>query len=162
VEDDLDIPRINKTRGLEMSEESVGNPPRSFLIVSIVALLWNLFGVMSYLGQVTMSPETLSAMPEAERALFDGMPAWATGLFAIAVFSGVLGCVGLLLKKTWSVPVFMASLAAVVVQFGYWLFFAGSIDVYGPAAIMMPLLVTAAAIFLVWYSQDAKIKGWLS
>jgi hypothetical protein len=26
----------------------------------------------------------------------------------------------------------------------------------------MPALVTAVAVFLVWYSRDAKAKGWLS
>ncbi len=32
-----------------MSEESIGGPPRSFLIIGIIALVWNLFGVMSYI-----------------------------------------------------------------------------------------------------------------
>ena len=62
-----------------MSEETSGGTPRSFLIIGIVALLWNLMGVMSYIMQVTMSPEALANMPEAERALMESLPAWATG-----------------------------------------------------------------------------------
>ena len=59
-----------------MSEESPGAPrPRSFLIIGIVALIWNLFGVMSYMMHVKMSPETLAQMAEAERALLESSPA---------------------------------------------------------------------------------------
>lgn len=132
------------------------------MIISIVALLWNLLGVMSYIMQVTMSGDMMANMSEAERALYETMPAWVTGAFAIAVFGGVAGCVGLLLKKAWCVPVFLISLAAIIVQFGYWLFATDSIAVIGNEVFWMPALVTAVAVFLVWYSRDAKAKGWLS
>lgn len=144
-----------------MSEESIGGTPRSFLIIGIVALFWNLVGVASYITQVTMSPEALTNMPEAERALMESIPAWATSAFAIAVFGGVLACVGLLLKKAWCAPLFLVSLAAIIVQFTYWLFMTNSMQVYGMGVIGMPLLVTVIGIFLVWYSRDAKRKGWL-
>ena len=145
-----------------MSEESIGGTPRSFLVIGIIALLWNLMGVMSYIMHVTMSPEALANMPEAERALMESSPAWATGAFAIAVFGGTLACVGLLLKKAWSAPLFLVSLVAIVVQFTHWLFMTAAMEVYGMEALGMPLLVTVIAIFLVWYSRSAKAKGWLS
>lgn len=145
-----------------MAEESSGAAPRSFLIISIVALLWNLFGAVSYIMQITMSAETLANMPEAERVLNESIPSWVTGVFAIAVSGGVIGCVGLLLKKTWCIPVFLVSLAAVVLQFAYWLLLTDAIDVYGPEAVAMPLFVTVIAVFLPWYSRGAKSKGWLT
>lgn len=144
-----------------MSEESIGGTPRSFLIIGIVALLWNLVGVAFYLMHVMIGPEALASMPEAERVLMESLPAWHTGVFAIAVFSGLSGAAGLLLKKAWCGPVFMTSLIAVIVQFGYWLGVADAIEVYGTEAYYMPLLVTAIAVFLVWYSRDTKGKGWL-
>jgi hypothetical protein len=155
------VPRKTIEKGDPMSEQPIGAAPRSFLIISIVALLWNLFGVMSYIMHVTISPEALAAMPAAERALYETSPAWVTGAFAVAVFAGVAACVALLLKKAWAVPLFLVSLIAVVAQFGHWLFVAESIEVYGMEAIFMPLLVTVIAVFLVWYSRDAKRKGWL-
>ena len=145
-----------------MSEESDGGSPRSFLVIGIVALVWNLFGVMSYMMHVTMSPEALAQMAEAEKVLLESSPAWTTGIFAISVFSGLLGCVGLLLKKAWAAPVFLVSLLSIIVQFGHWLFLTEAMEVYGTEAVIMPLLVTAAAVFLVWYSRNAKSKGWLS
>ena len=145
-----------------MSEVAIGGPPRSFLIISVAALIWNLLGAMSYIMEVTRSPEALAQMPEAERLLIETLPSWVTGAFAIAVFAGLLGCVALLLKKAWAVPLFLVSLVAVLLQMGYWLFMTSAMDVYGPEAVFMPLLVTVIGIFLVWYSRDAKAKGWLS
>ena len=68
----------------------------------------------------------------------------------------------MMLKKGWAAPLFLVSLLAVIVQFGHWLFLANAMEVYGTEAVFMPLLVTAIAAFLVWYSRDAKSKGWLS
>jgi len=144
-----------------MSEESIGGTPRSFLIIGIVALLWNLVGVASYLMHVMIGPEALASMQEAERALMESTPAWANGVFAIAVFAGLSGCVGLLLKKAWSVPLFLVSLVAMIVQFSHWLFMTTAVEVYGSEAYTMPVLVTVIGIFLVWYSRDTKGKGWL-
>lgn len=144
-----------------MSEESIGGTPRSFLIIGIVALLWNLLGVASYLMHVMISPEALAEMPEAERALMESSPAWATGAFAIAVFAGLLGSVGLLLKKAWCVPIFLVSLVAIIVQFSHWLFMTTAVEAYGSEAYTMPALVTVIGIFLVWYSRNTKAKGWL-
>lgn len=145
-----------------MSEQSIGGPPRAFLIISIVALLWNVLGVASYIMQVTMSPEALAKMSEAERALMEAMPSWVTGAFAIATFGGLLASVGLVLKKAWCVPLFLVSLIAIILQFGYWLGVMDAAAVYGAEAFFMPALVTVIAVFLVWYSRDARGKGWLS
>ena len=145
-----------------MSEESIGGTPRSFLIIGIVALLWNVMGVYVFVAQETMSAEAMAHYTEAQKALMDSVPAWATGVFAIAVFSGLLGCVGLLLKKAWSVPVFLVSLIAIVVQFTHWLFMTNSREVYGSEVFIMPALVTVIGAFLVWYSRGANAKGWLS
>jgi hypothetical protein len=145
-----------------MSEEASQKPARSFYIISGVALLWNLLGVGFYVAQVTMSQEALNALPDAERILMENTPSWATSAFAIAVNAGALGCLLLLLRRAWAVPVLIASLLGVVVQMVHSLFIADSIEVYGPGGMIMPIMVTAISIFLVWYSRNAKEKGWLS
>ena len=63
-------------------------PPVWFWVVSVTALLWNLVGVMNYLNQAFNQVALLEAMDQAQRTAFEGIPAWATAAFAIAVFSG--------------------------------------------------------------------------
>jgi hypothetical protein len=144
-----------------MPESSLARPPRGFWIIGLVALAWNLIGVMSYLMNVTAGPAALAALPEAERSLYTDIPAWATAAFAIAVFGGVLGSIALLARKAWAVPVFLVSLVAIVVQMAHALFMSALLEVRGASAAVLPLLILAIAACLVWYSRSAKERGWL-
>ena len=134
---------------------------RSFWIIGGIALVWNLMGVAAYLMDVTMSPEALEALPEAERALRDEFPSWITSAYAIAVFGGLLGCVLLLMRKALAVPVFIVSLIAILIQMGYSLFMSSVLEVRGATAAIFPLIVVAVGIYLVWYASSAKKKGLL-
>lgn len=137
-------------------------PATSFWILGIVALIWNLLGVMAYLGTVMMSPEDLQALPENQRALMESTPTWATAAFAIAVWGGVLGCVLLLLRKKLATTVFLISFAGIVVQMIHSFFMANSIEVYGPGGMIMPIMVLGIGAYLIWFSRGATARGWLS
>lgn len=145
-----------------MSTELSSKPPGSFYLIGGVALLWNLVGVAAYVSQVTMTPEALSALPEAERMMYENVPSWATAAFAIAVNGGALGCLLLLLRKAIATPVLIVSLIGVLVQMYHSLFIANSIEVYGPGGAVMPISVVVIGAYLIWYSMDAKNKGYIS
>lgn len=145
-----------------MSAELVSSPPRSFYLIGGFALMWNLLGVMAYVGQVTMTEEVLNSLPEAQRLLYETAPAWATAAFAIAVNGGALGCLLLLLRKALATPVLIASLAGVIVQMFHSFFMTNSMEVYGPGGMIMPIGVVFVSVYLVWYSLDAKKRGWVS
>ena len=138
-------------------------PPIWFWIIGIVALLWNLMGVNAYL-QEAYQTEGFKAMYNTPELLemVNSTPAWATAAFAIAVFAGALGCIALLLRKSWAKPLFLLSLIGIVVQMIYNLFISKAMEVYGPGAALMPALVIVVGIFLVWYSKKSAAKGWIS
>lgn len=135
--------------------------PVWFWVIAGVALVWNLMGVGAYIAQVTMSPEAMNALSEAERAGYENMPAWAVGAFAIAVFGGALGCILLLLRNKLAVPVFGASLIGIVVQMFHSFVIANAMAVYGPGATIMPIMVLLIGAGLVWWSINIKGKGWI-
>ena len=142
------------------SNQSV--PAKSFWIICIIALLWNLMGLMTFFMEVFISPQALADLPEAERALYENTPVWIHLVFAIAVFGGTLGCVLLLMKNKLSIPFFVISLMAVLIQMTYWLFINDALEVHGPTSVVMPLLVISVAVFLAWYSSYVKAKWWIS
>jgi len=147
---------------MKMSEAGVGTPPpRSFWITAIVALLWNLIGVMSYLSSVMISPEALGAMPEAERALFEDIPAWVTASYAIAVFGGTIASVVLLARRRWSTVLFAVSLVAILVQMSHQFFMTPAIEVLGASSAVLPVMIILVAAWLVWFSSAAGQRGWL-
>ena len=136
--------------------------PVWFWIIAGAALVWNIVGVLSFVGFATMTPDAIAEKPVAEQALLANTPVWSTIAFAIGVFGGVFGCVFLLLKKKLAIPFFIVSLIAVIAQFSYWLFMTDSIAVYGAQnAFTMPVLVTAIAVALIWFAMSAKRKNWL-
>jgi uncharacterized membrane protein len=145
-----------------MSEETKSISPKWFMIVSAILLIWNLLGVMAYVMQVTMSPETLAALPEAQRQLYETTPAWATAAFAIAVNGGALGCALLLLKRNLAGLFLQLSLAGVVVQMFHAFFMSKSFEVFGPGGLIMPIMVIVIAICLVILAAKAKAKRWTS
>ncbi len=144
-----------------MTAQNLAAAPRSFWIISGLFLVWNLMGVMAFVMQVTMSDEALAALPEAQRDLYLNTPGWANAAFAVAVFGGTLGCILLLLRKSWAVPVLILSLAGVAVQTFHAFFLSPALDVLGAGGLVMPILVTAGAIFLIWYARRARGRDWI-
>lgn len=137
-------------------------PPTWFWIVSALALLWNLVGVGAYMSQAYMSIEDLEKMSQAERLLFESQPAWATGAFALAVWGGALGCIALLLRKSWAVPVLGISLIGIVVQMVYSFFLSNSFEVYGLGAMVMPIMVLVIGVGLILFARKVSAKNWLN
>ncbi len=136
--------------------------PVWFWIVSVGGLLWNLLGVMAFFMQVMISPEILELMPEAERALMQSTPGWAMGAFAIAVFCGTIGCIGLLLRQRWAKYLFVLSLLGIIAQNINAFFIQDSFAVFGPGGTMMVGLVALVALGLILLSVRADNNGWLS
>jgi hypothetical protein len=136
-------------------------PATWFWVVSAIALVWNLMGVIAYLAQVMMSPEALLALPENERALRESTPAWSTGAFAIAVWGGTLGCILLLLRRKLATPILILSFVGIVVQMVHAIFMSKSIEVYGPGGLVMPIMVLVIGASLIWFSRKATANGWM-
>ena len=137
--------------------------PRSlFYVISSMALVWNLMGVFNYLGQVLMSDEVLASLPKDQQLLYQDVPAWVTAAFAVAVFSGTLGAVFLLLKKKVASTFFILSFVGIVTQMSYGLLLDEKTDNYGPLGLLMPLMIIAIGGYLIWYSKKAKENRWLS
>ena len=145
-----------------MSEELKSKAPKWFMIVAAVLLVWNLLGVMAYIMQVMMTAETLAALPQEQRELYENTPAWATAAFAVAVNFGALGCVLLLLKRSLAGLFLQLSLAGVLVQMFHSFFMSKSFEVFGPGGLVMPVMVIAIAIYLVVLAAKAKMNRWTS
>lgn len=136
-------------------------PPVWFWVVSVIALLWNLMGVFNYLNQAFNQVAILESLDQAQREAFEGIPAWATAAFALAVFTGLIGSIGLLLRKKWARPLFIVSLITAVAQFIHWLFISNAVEAFGPSTYTMPIIVVIIGLYLIFFSKQGIQKGWL-
>lgn len=145
-----------------MTTSSSTKVPTWFWVVSGLALVWNLLGLMAFFMQVTMSPEALAALPEAEQKLYAAMPFWVNIVFALAVFGGTLGCIGLLLRKSWAKMALIASVVGSSAQFFYSLVLSDAPEVYGMTRMIMPMVIIVIGVLLIWLANTAERKGWLT
>jgi hypothetical protein len=136
--------------------------PKWYLPVAVAALLWNLLGCMAYLSDVTMSPDAIARLTPAQQAMVAARPAWGVAATAIAVWCGAAGCVGLISRKRWALPLFVASLAGVLAQ-DLGIFVLSKVAMpAGPAALVLQGLVLLVAIGLVLLARTASAREWVA
>jgi len=144
-----------------MSDDQPKAIPTWFWITAILALVWNIMGVNAYITQVTLTPEDLAAMTQAQQDLYINTPAWVNGAFAFSVFGGALGCILMLLKKTMAQKAFVVSLLAVVIQMGHAFLMTDALEVFGPGAAIMPVMIIIVAALLIVFARSSEKKGWI-
>lgn len=143
--------------------ETKSTIPTWFWVASGLALAWNLLGLMAFGVEQAMvnNAEAMALLSEPQQELYKTMPGWVTVAFATAVIAGSLGCVGLLMRKKWAMPVLVVSLLGVIAQQIYMFFLSNTMEVMGAASAAMPIMILLIAIVLVGFSKSCIKKGWL-
>lgn len=135
--------------------------PTWYWVAAVIFLLWNLMGLVSFLSLTIMKDQMMEALPLAEQELYNSFPFWTYIVFAIAVFGGIIGCIGLLMRKKWAKVAFIISLVGIVPQMTYNIFFSNTMAVKGITALIMPIMIVVVGFFLVWYADSITKRGWL-
>ena len=128
---------------------------------SITALLWNLVGLYTFAMHISLTPETIAAMPEAMQGLYTNIPLWSDIAYGCAVTLGTLGSLCLVLKSRWAVPVLLLSFIAILVNMSYVLLISEMIAVQGAASVALPAAIIVIGALLVWLSRRAIASGWI-
>lgn len=145
-----------------MENATTVSVPPWFRVVSVLALVWMLFGVLSFVMDPLTSEAALAEMSENQRQLFEARPLWLFVVYGVSVLSGLAGAVGLIMRKAWAVAAFLVSLVFVVIQFVYVLFVMDAIGLLGVAeALPFPVVIVTIGALLLWLSVHARQKGWI-
>jgi hypothetical protein len=140
-----------------------GKPPTWYWIVSGLALVWMLMGVMAWFTDLMTDEAALAQMSEAQRQVYLSRPQWLFIVYAVAIFAGLAGAIGLLMRKAWATTAFAISLIAVAVQFGYTFLVMDAVRLLGAGvALPFPIVIFAIGVFLLWFSSNAKRAGRLA
>lgn len=115
--------------------------PRIVRLIGVVAVLWNLVGVASYLAHVGLFGD--AARPPETGAV---MPVPVVAAFAIAVFGGTIGSLGLALLKGWAKPVLWLSFVATVIDWTWVFLYSGAASIpLGVAVLVIALALVVVA-----------------
>lgn len=137
-------------------------PPKWFKPVAIAAIVWNALGCFSYLMDVRLTAEDIAALSPQMQALYASRTAWAVSATAIAVWGGLVGSLGLFLRKRWATLFLVASLFGVIVQDIGLFVLSDAASAAGPSAFGLQGLVLVVAIGLVLLGRKAARQGWLA
>ena len=135
--------------------------PKWFVAVAILALLWNLLGCMAYLADVMMSAEDVAKLTADQQAMYAARPAWSVAATAIAVWFGSLGCVGLIMRKGWAMPLLVLSLLGVIAQDLSLFMLGNAAQAFATPALVLQGLVLIISIALVLLARRAAAAGWI-
>jgi hypothetical protein len=144
-----------------MNSINANERPRRVLIGSIILLVWNLIGIVAFVGQWNMVMNALDTLPPEQQAMWRAMPGWAWAAYGIAVGAGAIGSIGLVMRKAWAVPLLALSLIAVLIQFFHAFVLANGIATVGAGAVIFPLFIIAVGIVQYVLSRRWRASGWL-
>ena len=135
--------------------------PIWFWIVVAILLIWNLMGIANFFMQISLSEEDIIALPESQQLYYDYFPLWIQGAFALGVFGGTWGSIGLLLKKKWAMPLFIASMIGILVQMTHNLIIALSHEAMLNEVATYALIIISVGLIAIWLTKYATGKNWI-
>jgi len=143
---------------------NIAKTPVLFWAVSIIALLWNAMGCFQWFVEYNFfsNPDSRVALPEEMRDMYDYTPSWTYIVFAVAVLTGLIGSILLLMKKKAAVPVFLISIVAIIIMNINNLFLSGLLAEKGLSVLWMPLFVILFAVFLYFFARHWRDRGLLT
>lgn len=144
------------------SPKSVRNiaAPWHLWLVGALALIWNGIGALDYVMTETRNTSYMSSFTPEQLAYFYGFPMWVIATWALSVWGGVLGAVGLLLRKRWAVPVFGVSLVTMVLTtFHNFVLTNGFAIMGGAGGLVFSAVIFVIAVALLVYARSLARAG---
>lgn len=132
---------------------------RSFTIIAVILLLWNMIGMAAFIMQYTADLSALARTDPYTARIFAQMPGWVWIAYAVAVGAGTLGAILLLLRKAAAVWPFLTSVIAIVAQFGYSFLGTDMLAVKGPTTMIFPAVILLIAVAQLLYARNLAAKG---
>ena len=137
-------------------------PPAWFGVAAVVLVLWEAMGVWSWWLHWTQGPAAMGNVPtEWDIQYFAKLPGWYVWLFALATWSGLLAGLLLLARRRAARPVYVLSLVATVLMFGYTFLATDLIAHKGVWTTYFPAFIIAVGIGSVWLAGTGLRRGWL-
>lgn len=133
--------------------------PKWLTWVGVIAVLWNVMGLAAIAYDSFATPEGLTA---AQQAIVAATPIWAKIASWVAVVTGVLGSIGLVMKRQWASALLTLSVVGVVGQYLWLVVLSQSGDAFGSSVVVFQTVVLAIALALMLLARHAARKGWLA
>lgn len=137
------------------SHPAVSRPktPVHLWIVGVLAILWHLIAVYDYLATQLRLESYMSQFTQEQLDYFYGFPSWMVAAWAIAVWSGLLASIALVLRRSWAVWLFGLALLGLAVSTLYNFVLSEGAAIMGTAGSLFTVFIWIVAIALFLYAR---------
>lgn len=132
--------------------------PAWYWAVALAAILFEGSGAFLFGNSLMLDPSTL---PIDQRAVYDATPQWMTIAWAVAIGAGILGAVGLIVRRRFAEPLLLLSLIAVAVQFSGLFLVRQLREITPEDHLLIPVIILILAYAFWQTAKLAKRRGWL-
>lgn len=142
-------------------------PGALFLIVAIVLLLWGLGGASIYVAYFFESPQEFASSAEtaansqAYAQYIANIPIWAIAVGAVAAATRLFGAIGLLVRRSWALPLYAISLPFFLLALYRAFILANVAEVMSRAHIAVEFVFLGLNVFAIWFAWSNKKRGLL-
>ena len=133
--------------------------PAWYWVAAVAALLFEGAGAFLFANSLTLDPATL---PLDQRAVFEATPQWMTMAWAVAIAAGLVGALGLLLRRRFAEPALLVSLVAVAVQFSGILLVRQLRELTPEEHLIVPAVILLLAYGFWQLAKLSRRRGWLA
>ena len=136
--------------------ELKSKPPLSFWIISILALIWNIKVVFSYLGIAFMKDQKFNLLPAPEKEYLSTIPVLISATYTISVLAGIIGCMFLLLRRKKAALIFLVAFIADIIYQHYFLVIQKNIEIVSNNSTYPIVSVIVSFLLVVFASSNHK------
>jgi hypothetical protein len=135
--------------------------PWHLWVVGIVSILWNSAGVVDFTLTELKNEAYLKQFTPEQLACVAGFPLWAVAAWGAGVYGGLGGTILLLLRRRWAVPVFLASVAGVILTSLYSYVLSDTMKRMntGAGGMVFSAAIFIIAVLLWWYARAMARRG---
>ena len=136
--------------------------PVHLWIVGIVSLLWNAMGAFDYLATKLKLDFYMQQFTPEQLDYFYAFPAWMVVAWAFGVWGSFFGSLALLLRKSWAVWLFGASIAGLAVSSLHSFVLSNGVEIMGSEGMIFTAIIWVIAILLFFYARAMDKRGVIS
>ena len=129
-----------------------------FVFAAVASLLVMALGCISYLMHIFANPST---MPLDQRAAYAAEPAWVTGAYALAVWTGLIGAALLVMRRRVAEWLLLMSLIAVLAWLAGLILVTQLRESMSANDLVVAIVVSALTWTIYWFSRHSRQRGWL-
>lgn len=142
--------------------------PAWFWVVSLLALVWYLFGAYQFLTSITMTAASLAPMVDSGQMTQDyadfilAMPISVKILFGTATLGGAVGSIFLLLRKQGAKSLFIISLFGAILMYALLYGFGQNLEIIPSSDFIIASVVMIVTFLMILFSGRMIQRGVLN